>query len=49
MKVREEIYEGKHGGAQVKPEAKRPCFCLLGAFKTYDNLLEGKKKDIPRQ
>jgi hypothetical protein len=25
------------------------CFCPLGALKTYDNLSEGKKEEIPSQ
>jgi hypothetical protein len=38
-------------GPRWKPEAKRACFWLpiMGAFKTYNNIWEGEKKEIPSQ
>jgi hypothetical protein len=49
-----QLGKGNTKGSMVrprwKPEAKsRERTCLAGAFKTYDNLWEGEKKEIPSQ
>jgi hypothetical protein len=45
--------KGNTKGGMVRPrwksEAKRAYFCSSGAFKTYDNLWEEVKKEIPSQ
>jgi hypothetical protein len=49
LKFREGKYRGEHGGGQLELEAKRVSFCSSGVFKTYHNLREGGKKEIPIQ
>jgi hypothetical protein len=43
--IREEKYKGSREGPRWKLGAERVSFCFAGDLKTYDNLLEGEKRD----